>query len=42
MHSIGLTLLGYGSRATVFTFTAGRQRWVLKAYRRSLGQRPAR
>ncbi len=42
MRHEGLTLLGYGSGATVFAFTSGRQRWVLKVYRRSLGQRPAK
>jgi hypothetical protein len=37
-----LALLGYGSGATVFSFTSGGRRWVLKVYRRSLGQRPAK
>src|SRR5690606_33873657 len=42
VHHEALTLWGYGSGATVFAFTSGGQRWVLKVYRRSLGQRPAK
>src|SRR5690606_839090 len=42
MRHEDLTLLGYGSGATVFAFTSGGKRWVLKVYRRSIGHRPAK